>query len=257
MTERRSLATFAASYRRSIEPDADRLAALWKEIDDDARAPRILPTPAPPPRRWTRRSLALVTLAAAAAIILAVWLGPMRTATRGDARAPDLAEHSSVHPEPAGGSAVRSDAPAPGERPTTGEALDSRVDPGDESPPSTRVRPSPRERRPAPEPAPEPDPEPSSAASESTTGSLAEETALIREAEARLRDGDPESAIESLARHARRFPRGALTIERRALQAIAWCNAGDLEGGREEAAHLRPHVASRPYRDRIERACQL
>ena len=77
---------------------------------------------------------------------------------------------------------------------------------------------------------------------------LQREAALLAQARTALRDGDPVSAGALLERHAREFPDGALTDERRLSQITALCLSGQVERARAEAVRLadeRPATADR------------
>lgn len=68
----------------------------------------------------------------------------------------------------------------------------------------------------APEPAASPPPEPAS--NEPALSALAEETALVDSARAAFNTGNIGGAREALARHAQKFPRGALLVEAAVLR---------------------------------------
>ena len=85
---------------------------------------------------------------------------------------------------------------------------------------------------------------------------LAEETRLIAEARWHLRDGSPRAALEPLADHSRRFPKGQLTEDRMALVARAHCEAGDVETGRDKAAALIQAYPASSHAARVARACK-
>ena len=85
---------------------------------------------------------------------------------------------------------------------------------------------------------------------------LAAEAALVRQAQGAVRDGEWARALDLTARHRHAFPSGVLGEERRALEIIAACRAGDAE---REAAARRELRAAHPdsvHWDRIERACR-
>ena len=84
---------------------------------------------------------------------------------------------------------------------------------------------------------------------------LVRETSLLRQAEASLRADEPAEALDVLGEHAREFPQSSLAVERAALRVIALCRSGKQAQGRGEAALLERHAASKPYRERIRRAC--
>jgi hypothetical protein len=89
----------------------------------------------------------------------------------------------------------------------------------------------------------------------SAADSLAEETALLRLAQASLSGGEPRSALSTLREHKQRFPDGVLAQERRALSVVALCDDGQVERGRQEArAFLAKHPGS-ALRERVAAAC--
>ena len=120
---------------------------------------------------------------------------------------------------------------------------------------------------PGPEPESEPEPEPEPKAEPARrahpvrpvakeTGNLAEEARLLREAEIARRAGDVARATSLLDEHARRFPRGALAIERDAARVLVLCDAGRATDARRLAARfLRRHPRS-PLADRVRSACE-
>ena len=82
--------------------------------------------------------------------------------------------------------------------------------------------------------------------------SLAEEARILGEARGALRDGQPELALELVDEHARRFPAGALRMERFAAEALAACDVGDGSRTSAAAAELRRLDPSSPHLKRIE-----
>lgn len=106
------------------------------------------------------------------------------------------------------------------------------------APPTVKTKEAESQRRPRPSPA----------------ARLAEEAALIKAAKKALASGQPEEALERLARHEKRFPAGELRTERRAVQAMALCQAGRVAEGRAILDALDPDA---PYRAGIERACEV
>jgi hypothetical protein len=81
------------------------------------------------------------------------------------------------------------------------------------------------------------------------------EVALLREAREALREGRPSRAIEVLGEHARRFPAGALAEERRAIRAIALCQASPGPGSRAEAESFLKSAPDSPLVERVRAAC--
>jgi hypothetical protein len=81
------------------------------------------------------------------------------------------------------------------------------------------------------------------------------EMALLQEARAALRAGQPTAAIELLDRHAATFAGGGMAEERQALRVQALCSAGDpARGASEAAAFLRAYPRS-TYAARVADAC--
>jgi hypothetical protein len=77
---------------------------------------------------------------------------------------------------------------------------------------------------------------------------------LLREAHEALRASEPGRALDVLEQHAERFPRGALAEERRALRAIALCQAKSRGASAEAEAFLRSAPES-PLVERVRSAC--
>ncbi|MCH9688098.1 MAG: sigma-70 family RNA polymerase sigma factor [Deltaproteobacteria bacterium] len=97
----------------------------------------------------------------------------------------------------------------------------------------------------------------SSRPSEAASDALSAEVEMVARARAAIDQGQTPRALEILHRHAERFPKGQLKIERAAYRAIALCEGGDTIRGRGEA---RVFVASHPsssLRARVTDACGL
>jgi len=81
------------------------------------------------------------------------------------------------------------------------------------------------------------------------------EMALLQEAQAALRGGQPDEALALLARHAEAFARGSMIEERQALRVLALCAAGEVaDGTAEGAVFLRAHPRS-TYAPRVAASC--
>ncbi|WP_434424668.1 hypothetical protein [Nannocystis pusilla] len=81
------------------------------------------------------------------------------------------------------------------------------------------------------------------------------EMALLQEAQAALRGGQPAAALRLLERHAQEFAAGSMTEERQALRVLALCAAGEVGRGADEAAvFLGAHPRS-TYAARVNAAC--
>jgi hypothetical protein len=93
-----------------------------------------------------------------------------------------------------------------------------------------------------------------SAKSSAKAPSIAAELELLGEAQAAIRARDFVTALAVLGTHASRYPKGALTEERRAFRVISLCGMGrgDAEGAAEE--FLRDHPSS-PLVGRVREAC--
>lgn len=241
MNEQSTGARLLAQYREIIDPSAEQLDDVWRDVSDPDAAPRILAprrarSARPTPHRRLRLAVGgLVALAAAAAV--AWWIGS--TSQRAAVATDDSKTQApyGVEAHERGGRAVRG-----------GPERAARV-----APTSTEA-----EAVEAPEPAREPSLPAGASRGRSRPTSpdpLLREAELLRRAEALLRSNDPVGALEVLAEHARELPESSLAIERSALRVIALCRSGNQVQGRGEAALLERHAASKPYRERIRRAC--
>lgn len=81
---------------------------------------------------------------------------------------------------------------------------------------------------------------------------LAEEVALLSRATTALRAGRAAEALKTLDEHQSRFPRGALSEERRAAKAQALCSLGRMSEGRAELVRLAPQS---PAAARAKQVC--
>lgn len=91
----------------------------------------------------------------------------------------------------------------------------------------------------------------------SPVSTLGQELALIQQARQALLQHAPARATESLREHGKKFPKGAMAQERRALLAIAACEGNDRAAGRQRAeAFLGKHPTA-ALADRVRTACGL
>ena len=249
------------AYRAEERMPAELHERVWSRLRADV---------APGPGRWLRYGAVAGVLAAAAIAVL--WMGGQLL--RGEPRAPANQagyERGGSTPEPASPRAA-----APGEAhvqpvPSPGSALVPEGVASEAAAPKTE-RPTPAtagsdaasgtrssgrrgtndaDHRAAPlEPEPAPaDPTPAPG------GTLAEENRLLARARAALIDGQPEQALTRLGEHARRFPEGVLSEERKALRAVALCEAGrDADGEAAAQAFLREHPQA-ALAQRVRSAC--
>jgi hypothetical protein len=84
---------------------------------------------------------------------------------------------------------------------------------------------------------------------------LAEETRLLRDADAATRAGDAPRALALLAEHARRFPRGVLGEERDAETVLALCAAGRTSEARAAAQRFLAARPGSPLAGRVRSSC--
>ncbi|HEX9295885.1 MAG TPA: hypothetical protein VF881_08615 [Polyangiaceae bacterium] len=106
----------------------------------------------------------------------------------------------------------------------------------------------------APSRPPDPAAAPSRVASHTT---LEREIALLREAHEALRAAEPGRALDVLDQHAERFPRGALAEERRAVRAIALCQAKPGSAARAQAETFLRSAPESPLVERVRSACDV
>jgi len=86
---------------------------------------------------------------------------------------------------------------------------------------------------------------------------LADETALLRDAQSALQGGDPKASLERLDVHAARFPNGVLREERMAQRVLALCAAGRLDEARAEADRFLSEAPSSIQAERVRGSCAL
>lgn len=84
---------------------------------------------------------------------------------------------------------------------------------------------------------------------------LAEEVALLSQAAKDLRAGRAAEALRALNEHRRRFPAGALSLERRAARAEALCSLGRFAEADTELDALTQSSPSSPLTIRAKRRC--
>ena len=82
--------------------------------------------------------------------------------------------------------------------------------------------------------------------------SLAQEVALLSRATSALRAGKGGEALRVLDEHQRKFPNGALSVERRAARGQALCSLSRIAEGRAELARLAPQS---PAAGRTKQVC--
>ncbi len=80
---------------------------------------------------------------------------------------------------------------------------------------------------------------------------------LLRAAQGALRGGDGRAALAHLDEHARRFPAGALTAERRAARVLALCASGRAAEAGADAARFEEEYPRSPLLSRVSAACDF
>lgn len=247
-----------AAYRRSERLPAEVESRVWDRVESETAA-----TVKPSSTRWGVVAL----LAAAAIALLAVGIRSfdaeeMEPAAAGS-MAVDRGAASETHGVVSEGRVEKEARP----RSANGSARDTaELQGADEAPvaapevledsassltapdPGSKLDPKPL-RRPKPRPKPEatPEVEPSS--------SLAQETALLRRAQAAMRKGQPKTALSLLAECQRAFPGGLLREERDALEVLALCGAGKTTKGKAAAAKFLRARPGSALADRVRGAC--
>jgi hypothetical protein len=98
-------------------------------------------------------------------------------------------------------------------------------------------------------------PAPRRAAPRASGGDLAEDVALLREAQAALRGGDAARALALLDAHAKRYPRSAFVQERLATQIQALCKSGRAQEASALYARLRATDPGSPHIAAVRRSC--
>jgi len=84
-----------------------------------------------------------------------------------------------------------------------------------------------------------------------------DELALLGAAQEALRNGQPTLVLRLVEHHAFRFPRGALTRERIAVQMLALCALNRGSEARQMLAELTERAAASPLLERVRRRCGL
>ena len=218
----------AADEARVLEALQIRLAAA------PAPPPTSLPPTRPPPPlggRWKWWAAAGVGAALSAAAYI------------------QLSGSSSDSTVPAAPSAQVQEAPVPSAPPRETPPEESRrQDPGTDSPAATSAASTP----PAAQRVAAPKTAPGASIPVQPESHLAEEVALLSKATSALHSGRAQEALATLAEHQRRFPRGALGLQRRAARAQALCQLGRKAEARTELAGL-PKAS--PLAARTRQAC--
>ncbi len=236
-------------YKVGVLPSDRRDAANWTAIAQRiaANEPPLLDDVEPRSRsRWPVVTISFATVAAAAvAAALLLSIDASRLLSRDDHAVMNAASHERDDALP-GGQAERAEAPRGTQRAAPDAEPDAPVEPpdfdlvivDDEDPEPKAARPSSRPRR-----------------SASGADTLGAEASSLARARAALRDGRPRDALGQLARHARRFPRGSLAKERRLLEIIARCEAGQRTRARRDAKRFIRDNPGSPLAARARGVC--
>ncbi|MCX4246183.1 hypothetical protein [Paraliomyxa miuraensis] len=236
-----------------------------------ARVAADVARPAAP--KWPRRALLVSGLVAAAAVAM-MWTGArsLRPADQRDrANQAEYGRQGSDHREALEPGRPRSQstrAPVPGSNPAPSDGPQSATsetplaEPEPPTPPSsepTRTDSADSDGKSEPrrstgtssrEPSPTDEPDPTTA-----SATLLDELEIIRRANTELTAEHPERALAALDEHARRFPSGALTEERRFLRAVALCKAGRDDEGKERARAFLQTYPRTAFAERLRSAC--
>lgn len=237
-----------AAFRGEEEIPGDLHDRVWTRVEvDTAPEDRVVVGP------WVRR-VAIGVVAAAAAVALA-WISTDSL----DATKEDQAAMQAPH-----GALI--------ER-TSGEAAEAKAQPPVEKrkPVATDVPvpvPMPVPEAVEPEPSVEPEPNPTKPSTKAPKpqkkveapvavepSTLGEEVTLIQKARKALLAKTPREALTILRDHADRFPNGAMVQERRALLAIATCEANGPDAGRASAESFLSKHPKAALADRVRSAC--
>jgi hypothetical protein len=93
--------------------------------------------------------------------------------------------------------------------------------------------------------------------SQARGSTLEDELKLITIAQKALKAGQPDEAQRALDEHQRRFPAGALAIERVGIRTVALCQSGRLDEGRRAARNYLRKVPNSVLSKRIRVACRM
>jgi hypothetical protein len=226
------------AYARARAPSDATRDATWAAIERSLDAEAIAAEPSRP--AWTGRIAVVAVVAAlAAGIVLGIGLAPRESDDAG-ANVPGSAAYSRVEPEASDvlvapaprvssekREAIQTPAPEPAAAETT--AVPDAVDPTGQD-----VQRSPRATRPS---------------------ALRQEMDLVRDARSALTEGRPRRALSLVAAHLRKFPRGVLREEARALEVAALCEVGPRTRWRAALSRFDADHPGSPLRAKLRDAC--
>lgn len=98
-------------------------------------------------------------------------------------------------------------------------------------------------------------PSPSAPSPKGSTGGVAVETRLLRDADAALRSGDATQALAILDDHARLYPNGVLREERSAERIFALCKLGRVPEARVESTRFLQENGESPLAASVRSSC--
>jgi hypothetical protein len=84
---------------------------------------------------------------------------------------------------------------------------------------------------------------------------LSAELDLLHDAQAKWRNGDPNSSLALLATHRQRYPKSVLGLEREALRVLSLCAAGRTAEAKEVARRSFKSAPRSPLRASVEESC--
>jgi hypothetical protein len=112
------------------------------------------------------------------------------------------------------------------------------------------------EQLPAPEPTPAPRAvAPSNSPTLKPADALAEEAALLHQAQAAWRAGQSAQALALANQHARRFPRSQLSSERDVLRVLSMCKLGQVQSAKQVGARLLKKAKGSPWYQSVAESC--
>jgi len=106
-----------------------------------------------------------------------------------------------------------------------------------------------------PESVPANRPAPTGAHSSKPADELAQEAALLHEAQAAWRTGQSARALELANLHAQRFPRSQLANERDVLRVLSLCKLGQSQAAKQVGARLLRKAKGSPWYQSVAQSC--
>jgi hypothetical protein len=86
-------------------------------------------------------------------------------------------------------------------------------------------------------------------------GDLAEEAALLHEAQAAWRAGQSAQALSLANQHAQRFPHSQLANERDVLRVLSLCKLGQVSAAKQVGARLLRTAKGSPWYQSVADSC--